>query len=41
MRRAKRIAVAQSKSVPEVIEDAVLEYWVRFATRAKLAHREW
>jgi hypothetical protein len=37
----KRIAVAQSKSVPEVIEDAVTAYWVAFATRAKLAQRDW
>lgn len=39
--RMHRIAAAQNKSVAEVIGDALLEYWVRFATRARLTPREW
>ena len=39
--RVERIAAAQKKSVPEVIEDAVTAHWVGFATRSKLAQRDW
>lgn len=39
--RVERIAAAQSKSAAEVIGDAVLEYWVRYAARAKLKPGQW
>ncbi len=35
------MALAQKRSVGDVIADAVLESWVRFATRGHLNPSEW
>ena len=39
--RLKRIAKAQARTPEQVLSDAVLEYWIRFATRNKLKQEEW
>lgn len=41
MERIRRIAKATGRTPAQVLADAVLEYWVRYATRERLTKEEW
>ncbi len=41
LERIKRIAAARKQTPEQVLADAVMEYWVRYATRERLAPKEW
>lgn len=39
--RIERIARERKQTPEQVLADAVLEYWVRYATRQALPPKEW
>lgn len=39
--RLQRIAKAEGKTLAQVLDDAVQEYWVRFAARKSMKGEEW
>lgn len=41
LERIKRIAQATKRTPEQVLADAVLEYWIRFACNAGLKQGEW
>lgn len=41
LERIKRIAQATKRTPEQVLADAVLEYWIRFACNAGLKQDEW
>jgi hypothetical protein len=41
LERPRRISVKEKRPIAQVLNDAVQEYWVRFATRQRLNPEEW
>jgi hypothetical protein len=41
LERLRRISLKEKRPIAQVLSDAVLEYWVRFAGRNGLKPEEW